>query len=129
VTEEERDYSLPRLAPDGRRIVFGASGQLWIYDTVRATFTRITPGDTSGALATAWTPDGTRVVFSSSTGLQWVETDGAGRAHTISDTFVNDLPNSVSPDGNILAFIRQSADTSGISTSCRFTVSLSRTPW
>jgi serine/threonine protein kinase/Tol biopolymer transport system component len=112
VSDVERDYSVPRLAPDGRRIVVAAGRQLWIHDTQRATFTRMTLDDTIGALLSAWTPDGTRVVFNTATGLQWVETDGAGRAHTISDTFVNDYPTSVSPDGNILAFSRLSGNMS-----------------
>ena len=44
--------------------------------------------------------------------LQWVDADGAGRAHPIPDTSGADYPASVSPDGNTLAFLRQSADTS-----------------
>ena len=43
VTNVERDYSLPRLAPDGLRTVVAAGGQLWVYDMQRDTFRESRP--------------------------------------------------------------------------------------
>jgi len=114
VTDVERDYWTPRLAPDGRRIAVSSGGQLWVFDTERATSTRITSDETTAAGFPVWTPDGRRVVFYTPlNGLQWVETDGAGHAHSIPDTTGNDFPTSISPAGDSLAFIRQSPETSG----------------
>src|SRR5262249_50536122 len=95
VTEIQRDYSSPRLSPDGRRFVVAAAGYLWIYDTQRATFTRITSDDRIGVSFPEWAPDGRRVVFFTLDGLQWVDTDGAGRAHAIPNTTGNDYPSSI----------------------------------
>jgi serine/threonine-protein kinase len=110
VTEDERNYVNPRLSPDGRRIVVSTGGQLWIYDTQRATFTPVT--STIGASYPAWTPDGTRVVFRTADAMQWVETDGAGRPHAIPGTSGNDYVASISPDGDTLAYVRSSPDRS-----------------
>jgi Tol biopolymer transport system component len=112
-TDIERDYSVPRLAPDGRRIAVAADGQLWIYDTQRATFTRITTDDTIGASYPLWTPDGTRVLFHTPYGMQWIDSDGTGRARVIPDTSSNDFADTISRDGDTLGFVRISPETSG----------------
>jgi Tol biopolymer transport system component len=44
--------------------------------------------------------------------MHWIDTDGSGRSQAIADTSLNDYPNSVSPDGSTLAFIRITTDKS-----------------
>jgi serine/threonine-protein kinase len=81
---------------------------------VRATLTRLTSERTVGNAFPVWTPDGTRVVFRTPTGMHWVAADGSSYPQAIAgSTSVGDVPSSVSPDGDTLAFIRQSAETSG----------------
>jgi eukaryotic-like serine/threonine-protein kinase len=109
ITTVNRPYQNPRLAPDGKRIVVEvAGGDLWMQDTTRATITRLTAAETIGNTFAAWTPDAHRVVFRTLTGLRWIDPDGGGGSQPIPGTSVVDIPSSVSPDGQILAFIRQS---------------------
>ena len=89
-----------------------AGGDLWIQDAARATFTRLTSGETLGNTFPVWTPDGHRIVFRTSTGLRWIDADG-GASHAIPGTSVKDIPSSISPDGETLAFIRQNSEMGG----------------
>jgi Tol biopolymer transport system component len=114
ITNIPRPYGNPRLAPDGHHIVVEvAGGDLWIQDASRPTFTRLTTGETIGNTFAVWTPDGQHAIFRTVTGLWSVNTNGSGGLHHIPDTFVADLPTSVSPDGRTLAFIRQTSETAG----------------
>ena len=46
--------------------------------------------------------------------MRWIDIDGGGQSYAIAgSTSVADIPNSVSPDGKTLAFIRQTSDASG----------------
>ena len=66
-----RAYAYPRLAPDGRRMVMsirdGARSDIWIYDLVNDTPTRLT---NSGTLndRPEWSPDGRRVLYRANRG-------------------------------------------------------------
>jgi Tol biopolymer transport system component len=113
VTDATRAYNYPRVAPDGHRSVVSVNGDLWIWDTARATFTPLTSDATAANTYPVWTPDGKRVVFRTRTGLRWIEADGSGPSQAIADTIPNDYPSSVSPDGRTLAFLRISEGTSG----------------
>ena len=114
ISDAPRRYTHPRLAPNGRGIVVQADGDLWIQDTARPTLTRLTSQATAGNGSQIVTPDGKRVVFRSRTGMRWIDIDGGGQSYAIAgSTSVADIPNSVSPDGKTLAFIRQTSDTSG----------------
>jgi serine/threonine-protein kinase len=105
-------YGTPRVAPDGQRIVaVRAQTDLWIQDIVRSTFTRLTPVATNTQYP-VWTPDGQHVLFRTATGIHRIRTDGSGRDETIPGTSEQDLPTSISPDGETLAFVRVSQDTS-----------------
>lgn len=108
-----RLYSNPRLAPEGSRLLVEA-GDLWVQDLNRATFTRLTSGESivAGGGFPVWIPDG-RVVFRSATGLR-VLSVGTGRpSEAIAGTSSSDYPGSVSRDGEQLVFVRISPDTSG----------------
>ena len=114
ITDIGRPYQNPRLAPDGHRIVVEvAGGNLWIQDATRATFTRLTSGDTVGNTFAVWTPDAHRIVFKTLTGLRWIDPDGGGGSQAIPSTSVFDIPSSISPDGRTLAFNRQGTGESG----------------
>jgi Tol biopolymer transport system component len=112
ITETPRRYMYPRLASDGRRTVVVAAGDLWIQDLTRATLTRLTSERTVGNAFPVWTPDGTRVLFRTSTGMYWTAADGSGDPHPIAGAISGDIPCSFSPDGDTLAYMRQTGQTS-----------------
>jgi Tol biopolymer transport system component len=112
ITSIPRSYQNPRISPDGRLVLVTANGDLWVQDTIRMTFIRLTSDATAGNSFAVWTPDGKRVVFRTPSGIQWIDTDGSGRSQAIPDTGINDYPSSVAPDGSALAFVRVSADKS-----------------
>jgi serine/threonine-protein kinase len=114
ITDTSRQYNYPRVTLDGLQIVVATGGDLWIQDTARATFTRLTSEGTVGNGFPVWTPDGKRVVFRTTGGLYWTAADGSGQPQAIpGSTSVRDYPSSISPDGDTLAFVRQTAETSG----------------
>jgi len=114
ITDSTARYQSPRLAPDGRRIAVHMGGSLWIHDSVRRTFTRTTSDDAVGSGFTAWDPDGKRVAFRSRTGMRSIEVDSGKRSLPLQgSTGIRDIPNSVSPDRDTLAFTRQDGETSG----------------
>jgi len=106
VTDAPRAYLSPRLSADKLRIVVGVGSDLWIQDTVRATFTRLTPQQSETATFPIWTPDGKQIVFKTPTGLHSIDTDGSGRSRAIPGSTDGDFPSSVSPDGGTLAVAR-----------------------
>jgi serine/threonine-protein kinase len=111
VTEQLRPYGHPRLSPDGRRLLVDASGQLWVLDTTRSTFTPLMAAQPAANTFPVWMPDGTRIVFKTRTNLRWLNADGSGQPQDIPGTLASDFPSSISPDGQLLAFARISQDT------------------
>src|SRR5262249_17831047 len=102
-----------RVSPDGRRIVVQASGDLWILDVERSTFTRLTSSATFSNSFPIWTPDGKRVVFRTAVGIHWIDVDRmTATAHRIPDTTNGDFPTSVAPDGDTVVEVRQTTDAS-----------------
>jgi serine/threonine protein kinase/Tol biopolymer transport system component len=110
LTELSRQYVFPRVAQDGKHVLVSAGGDLWIQDTARPTLARLTTEATTGNSYGVWTPDAKRVVFRTNTGLYLMEADGSGRSQRIPETTTADYPNSVSPDGETLIFLRTTVD-------------------
>ena len=110
VTDVPRAYLSPHLSADNRRIVVGVGSDLWIQETLRSTFTRLTSQQSETASYPVWTPDGKQVVFRTPTGLRSIETDGSGRSRTIAETTSGDFPSTVSPDGTTLATARRTTE-------------------
>ena len=73
VLADRRDYSFPRLSPDGRRIAVtigaGDRRDVWLDDIASGTLTRLT-SDGSTNERPEWTPDGTRVLYRSDRGAR-----------------------------------------------------------
>jgi len=105
---------LPRLSPDGKKIVYqtlGTKKEIWICDTSRdMSYPLISEGRSWSPL---WTPDGRRVIFgwrgsSLSSGVFTIPSDGSAPKEQL---FSCPLPertyvlNSLSPDGTLLAFV------------------------
>ena len=63
---EPKAYAYPRLSPDGRRIALtigtGGRSDVWTYDIVTATPTRLSSSGTLNERP-EWTPDGKRVLY------------------------------------------------------------------
>ena len=84
-----RGYHVPRVSPDGIRLVMAIQAQggldVWISALTRGTLAILTTDpatDTYGL----WTPDGERVVFYSqreAPGLFWVAADGSGEVEPL----------------------------------------------
>jgi Tol biopolymer transport system component/tRNA A-37 threonylcarbamoyl transferase component Bud32 len=89
-------YQNPRLAPDGRRVALlratefsFSSRDVWVFDLVQHTRTRVTFDTTAGW--PLWTPDGRRIAYThfpdGSRGLNghiyWVPADGSGAPESL----------------------------------------------
>ena len=105
-------YLFPRVSPEGRRVAVAITdkgGQIWIYDLSRDTLTRLTfEGDLN--LNSVWTPDGQRILFQSPFlkgvgGISWQRADGSGGLERLFSRDSSIVPFSMSPDGQLLAFI------------------------
>jgi serine/threonine protein kinase/Tol biopolymer transport system component len=101
-----REYSYPRLSPDGKKLAVvvsqGGQSNLWVYDSQRDTFSKLT---SDNAIYPVWTPDGEFIAFGGRS-VGWTRADGSARGETdiIAKTgLVN--PWSFSKDGKYLAYL------------------------
>jgi serine/threonine-protein kinase len=105
------DWSNPHFSPDGRKlaldIVNGSNLDVWVYEWMRDTLTRLTfdPGDDRKPV---WTPDGQRIAFASNRAkgplnLYWQRADG-GEVQRLTESSNAQFPASFHPSGKYLAF-------------------------
>ncbi len=105
-----RAYGLPRISPDGTRVVIAIYDQenteIWIWDLARETLRRLTfsPGMDGMPF---WTPDGRQIIFHSErTGVGNIygqAADGNGTADPLTTSPNPQWPTAISPDGTWLA--------------------------
>jgi DNA-binding SARP family transcriptional activator/Tol biopolymer transport system component len=110
-----------RLSPDDARIAAeimlgGSSRDLWIFDLLRHTSTRLTHD--SGSLSPLWWPDGSRIVFGTSAGgrnagyaIRSLGTGARDSAITLLPAAVGQWPQTFAPDGRSLLVQRTGAQT------------------
>lgn len=111
-----RNYSQPRISPDGERIAVSvddnASTELWLYDLNRGALSRFPLEGPINGLP-VWTPDGKRIAyFSNREGpgrTFWQLADGSGPVERLTGGEI-EVPFSWSPDGQILATVESSRD-------------------
>jgi len=111
---------VPRVSPDGRRIVYGAyaSGgslaDLWIYDLGTRTDQRLTSGGQTGADYNdgTWSPDGRWLALSAidstktggGKGLYLMPSDGSAAPELVLSLPGNQFPTGWTPDGRNILF-------------------------
>ena len=98
IKAEPLPYQQPRLSPDGRLLALEIEGDIWAYDLIRETTTRVT---FDGGSRPAWTPDGEQIVFTHFSGLSMVAVDGSSGVERVLEG-ASHHSNAVSPDGQTL---------------------------
>jgi serine/threonine-protein kinase len=99
------------LSPDGTKVavrVLADNSDVWIYDLVRDTRTRLT-FDPAAEVWPVWTPDGQRVAFGGLQGMSWKSADGTGEVEPLVENLSNQTPQAFSPDGTVLVFLERSS--------------------
>ncbi len=107
-------FSNPALSPDEKSLAVGRidpqlnTRDLWIYDLVRGTSTRLTfdPGDD---LNPVWSPDGKRIAFSSTRkgaarDMYITDANGIGEAELVLQSALDKHVEQWSPDGKYLLY-------------------------
>ncbi len=104
------DYEDLRLAPDERRFVVTKTTeddrQIWVYDFARRAMTQLTRAGMS-ALRPAWTVDSREVLFTNETpsyDIFRIPVDGSAPARPVVENTHDKYPESVSPNGYVLAY-------------------------
>jgi serine/threonine-protein kinase len=105
-----RQYTYPRIAPDGTRVAVDIRDQeqdIWTWDLARQTLTRLTFGSTYEAFP-VWSPDSRRIIFTSDrsgmSSLVAQPADGTGSAERLTESRNQQRASSVTPDGTQLLF-------------------------
>jgi hypothetical protein len=88
-----------RLSPDGKRLAYSATGDLWVYELARGAPVRITFDPTGNFRNPTWTPDGKYLAYSGAGGLWWTRSDGAGRPFRILEDTPEPTPWSIAAFG------------------------------
>jgi eukaryotic-like serine/threonine-protein kinase len=102
-------FPWPRLSPDGQRIAYRGPGmQIWIYDLIRGTNSRLTSD--GEAIMPVWSPDGKRILFSwtnssMNSNLFWQPYDESTSMERLATSDSSQQPGSWSPNGETVAFV------------------------
>jgi len=103
-------YRDVRVSPDGARLALATPTDVWTYDAVRATRSRLTTNPAQNR-SPLWTPDGQRIIFTSTRAgypeLFSRAADGTGRDERVfarSKEFLDVLASGWSADGRQLLF-------------------------
>jgi serine/threonine-protein kinase len=105
-----RNYSNPRLSPDGRRValtvVTADQSNIWIFDLVRDALLRLTFEGRTGW--PVWSRDGREMIYASNrSGTSWdiyrKPADGTGVEAAVLVKPLLQIPHAVSDDGGLLA--------------------------
>ncbi len=105
-------YAYPKISPDGTRVALSVgqfnSEDIWIWDILRKTLTRLTFEKTR-EMTPIWTPDGKRIVYYSNHeipdygGVYWKAADGTGETEKLVSVPNRNLhPFSLSSDAKTL---------------------------
>lgn len=101
-------HSFPAFSPDGTKIAFSASGNIWVVNNDGTNPNLISFEGTD--LHPTWSPDGTKIAFSSArTGVAQIFTMtpiGTDVTNISNNAAVNDRMPAYSPDGTKIAFQR-----------------------
>ena len=106
-------YNSPRISPDGKQVLVGIERRggidLWIYDSTRGSFMRLT--EEASNEAGIWSPDGTQIAFASNRNRGYniflMPSDGSGRPRQLTSLTGWPFPSSWSPDGSVIAIQQQ----------------------
>ena len=104
-------YGNPRVSPDGTKLTYVRGGDMYLYDLLRDTTSRLT--FTGKVNVAAWAPDSKHIVFESVTNgfvFSWMRIDGAGDPQELLKTADNSAPWGFSPDGRRLAYLERRAE-------------------
>ena len=101
-------HSFPAYSPDGSKIAFSASGNIWVVNNDGTNPNLITFEGTD--FHPSWSPDGTKIAFSSArTGVAQIFTItpiGTEETNISNNSSFNDRMPTFSPDGTKIAFQR-----------------------
>jgi Tol biopolymer transport system component len=112
IAKEARNYTVPRLSPDGHRIAVVVGEQdktdIWTYDMQTGTFSRVT--SVTAALSPSWSPDGSQIFFLGLGDTQrfaiWSQrADGGSPARKVTDARGLTTQVAIAPDGRSLLYV------------------------
>ncbi len=106
VAAEPQAYYEFTLSPDGTQLavrVAADNSDVWIYDLVRDTRTRLTFNPAT-EIFPLWSQDGKRVAFGGDVPMSWKAADGTGEVEPLMENPTGQFPNAFSPDGTVLVF-------------------------
>jgi len=111
----ERPLRGPRFSPDGKRVLFHAGRDVWMYEMSTEVWSRLTFDGTN--LCPIWTPDGARMLFQSSrTGRAQIFSQpvrAGADADLVLPSNLTHWPASLTPDGELLVFNEDHPNSSG----------------